>query len=53
MLETTVESAQSQDTGAYTVKRSFSIQGSSWEDLVGWIEGQGEDTQGFSIKRTW
>ena len=53
ILQTIVESAQSQDTGAYTVKRSFSIQGSSWEDLVGWIEGQGEDTQGFSIKRTW
>jgi hypothetical protein len=54
MLETIVQNAQSQDTGGYVVKRGFSSQGGGWEDLVGWVESQGEeDTQGFSIKRTW
>jgi hypothetical protein len=53
MLETIVQSAQSQDTGAYFLKRGFSSQGGSWEDLVGWMESQGqEDTQGFSIRRS-
>ena len=53
MLETIVESAQSQDTGAYSLRVRFSSQGGGWEDLVGWVENQGEeDTQGFGIKRT-
>jgi hypothetical protein len=51
MLETIVHSAQSQDTAAYGIKRGFSSQGGGWEDLVGWIEEQGEDTQGFAYKR--
>jgi hypothetical protein len=51
MLETIVQSAQSQDTGGYFVKRGFSIQGGGREDLVGWIEEQGgEDTQGFKTR---
>ena len=51
MLETIVQSAQSQDTGGYTLKRGFSIQGGGWEDLVGWIEqGSDEDTQGFFVR---
>ncbi len=51
MLETIVQSAQSQDTGGYTLKRGFSSQGGGWEDLVGWIEqGSGEDTQGFFVR---
>jgi hypothetical protein len=51
MLETVLESAQSQDTGAYTLKRGFSSQDGGWEDLVGWMESQGgEDTQGFLIR---
>jgi hypothetical protein len=53
MLETIVQSAQSQDTGGYVVRRGFSSQGGGWEDLVGWVESQGgEDTQGFSIRRS-
>jgi hypothetical protein len=52
MLETIVQSAQSQDTGAYGFRARFSSQGGGWEDLVGWIENQGEeDTQGFAIRR--
>jgi hypothetical protein len=51
MLETIVGSAQGQDTGAYVVRRTFSSQGGGWEDLVGWIETQGEeDTQGFAFR---
>jgi hypothetical protein len=51
MLETIVQSAQSQDTGAYAARVRFSSQGGGWEDLVGWIEDQGEeDTQGFGFK---
>jgi hypothetical protein len=51
MLETIVQSAQSQDTGGYTVRRTFSSQGGGWEDLVGWIEqGSDEDTQGFAAR---
>jgi hypothetical protein len=51
MLETIVQSAQGQDTGGYVVRRTFSSQGGGWEDLVGWIETQGEeDTQGFVIR---
>jgi hypothetical protein len=51
MLETIVESAQSQDTGGYAFRVKFSSQGGGWEDLVGWIEqGADEDTQGFAIR---
>jgi hypothetical protein len=50
MLETIVQSAQSQDTGGYAARVKFSSQSGGWEDLVGWIEGQGEDTQGFGAR---
>jgi hypothetical protein len=51
MLETIVQSAQSQETGGYSLKRGFSSQGGGWEDLVGRIEqGSDEDTQGFLIR---
>jgi hypothetical protein len=50
MLETIVQSAQSQDTGGYAARVKFSSQGGGWEDLVGWMESQGEDTQGFAAK---
>ena len=50
MLETIVQSAQSQDTGGYAARVKFSSQSGGWEDLVGWIEqGSDEDTQGFLI----
>ncbi len=53
MLEAIVQSAQGEQTGGYAIKRGFSSQGSGWEDLVGWIEDQGEeDTQGFSFRRS-
>ena len=51
MLETVLEGAQGGETGGYSIRRGFSIQGSGWEDLVGWMESQGEeDTQGFVIR---
>jgi hypothetical protein len=51
MLQTIVHSAQSQDTGAYAVRKTFSSQDGGWEDLVGWMESQGEgETQGFAIR---
>jgi hypothetical protein len=51
MLETIVESAQGQDTGAYAMRVRWSSQGGSWNDLIGWMENQGEeDTQGFIIR---
>ena len=51
MLETIVQSAQSQDTGGYAAKIRFSSQDGGWEDLVGWMESQGEgDTQGFAAR---
>ena len=51
MLGTILASAQG-ETGGYALRRR-SGEGSeeSWNDLVGWIEEQGEeDTQGFMIK---
>lgn len=51
MLGTILQSAQSQDTGAYVLRVRFSSQGGGWEDLVGWIEqGSDEDTQGFAFR---
>jgi hypothetical protein len=54
MLETIVQSAQGQDTGGYSLRAKFSSQGGGLEDLVGWIESQGEgDTQGFASRFSW
>jgi hypothetical protein len=62
MLETILEGAQTGDTGGYGMRRtrygdpdegsSGSESSSGWNDVIGWIEEQGEeDTQGFVYKR--
>jgi hypothetical protein len=64
MLESILESAQGGETGGYRRARrryedaaeadssGTSESSSGWNDLIGWIEEQGEeDTQGFIIKR--
>jgi hypothetical protein len=49
MLDTILDSAQG-ETGGY--RRWRGGDEASWNDLVGWIEEQGEeDTQGFRIGR--
>jgi hypothetical protein len=56
MLGTILDGALAAESGGYHVRVRFADQGGPkpWEDLVGWIESQGEgDTQGFGIKRTW
>jgi hypothetical protein len=62
MLVTILEEAQIGDTGGYAIRSgrryrdpdegsSGSESSSGWNDLVGWIEEQGEeDAQGFGIK---
>ena len=46
MLDTVLDSAQGGETGGYRRWRSGDEAG--WNDLVGWIEQEGEeDTQGF------
>ena len=54
MLGTILEGAQQGETGGYRRARPYA-QGEDrkpWEDLVGWIEEQGEeDTQGFGFRR--
>ena len=53
MMDTIVDSAQGGDTGAFAFRRrSGESSVESWNDLVGWIEEQGEeDTQGFAYRR--
>jgi hypothetical protein len=48
MLGTILEGAQQGETGGYG-KRTPRYEGpEAWQDLVGWVEEQGEeDTQGF------
>jgi hypothetical protein len=49
MLDTILDSAQG-ETGGYRRSREHPEEG--WNDLVGWIEEQGEEeTQGFLRKR--
>lgn len=53
MLDTVLDSAKGGETGGYG-RRHRSGEGSeeSWNELIGWIEDQGEeDTQGFAYKR--
>ena len=53
MLGTILESAQGADTGAYGWRLPRYGRGSQegWNDLIGWIESQGdEDTQGFGFR---
>jgi hypothetical protein len=48
MLDTILDSAQG-ETGGYVRRRGDEA---SWNDMVGWIEDQGEeDTQGFRAAR--
>jgi len=50
MLATILEGAMAGETGGYGL-RSPRYEGPSWNDLIGWIEEQGEDdTQGFAFK---
>lgn len=64
MLGTILEGAQTGETGGYAFRRlgrygdpdedgsGQEASSSGWNDLVGWIEGQGdEDTQGFGVRR--
>ena len=62
MLGTILEEAQTGDTGGYGIRRgrygdpdegsSGSESSSGWNDLIGWVEEQGdEDSQGFAYKR--
>ena len=53
MLGTILETAQGGETGGYGKRTPRSGGGSeeSWNDLIGWIEEQGEeDTQGFAFR---
>jgi hypothetical protein len=52
MLDTILDSAQGGDTGAYASMRATEEdRPEAWQDLVGWIEEQGEEeTQGFLMK---
>ena len=61
MLATILEGAQQRDTGGYTLRgrcyegkdegSSSESQVEGWNDLIGWIEEQGEeDTQRFRMK---
>ena len=50
MLGTILDGAAAGDTGGYAARIKFASQGGQkpWEDLIGWIESQGEgETQGF------
>ena len=54
MFGTILESAQGGETGGYQRirRRSGEDQPEAWQELVGWIEEQGEeDTQGFQKTR--
>jgi len=53
MLGTILDGAAAGDTGGYAARIKFASQGGQkpWEDLIGWIESQGEgETQGFSFR---
>ncbi len=54
MLGTILDGAVAGESGGYSLRVRFADQGGGpkpWEDLVGWIESQGEDdTQGFFVR---
>ncbi len=51
MMDSVLDSAQGGETGGYRKRRRSGEADAGWNDLIGWIEEQGEeDTQGF-IKR--
>jgi len=52
MILAILDSAQGGETGGYRkMRRSGEDQPEAWEELVGWIEEQGEeDTQGFVVR---
>jgi len=51
MMDAVLDSAQG-ETGGYRTRRRSGDDQQPWQDLVGWIEEQGEeDTQGFRIRR--
>jgi hypothetical protein len=53
MLGTILDDAVAGESGGYATKVRFADQGGHkpWEDLVGWVEGQGDaETQGFASK---
>ncbi len=63
MMGTILEAAQAGETGGYGFRRIFRYgepeegggsesSAEGWNDLIGWIEGQGEDdAQGFEGRR--
>jgi hypothetical protein len=55
MLGTILDSAVDAESGGYGMRIRLAAQGGSkpWEDLVGWMESQGEgETQGFAVRKT-
>ncbi len=56
MLGTILDGAAAGDTGGYYSRVKFASQGGQkpWEDLIGWIESQGEgETQGFAARASY
>jgi hypothetical protein len=54
MLGTILDGAVAGESAGYYVRVRFAAQGGPkpWEDLVGWVESQGEgETQGFLVRR--
>jgi len=53
MMDAVLDSAQGETSGYRRMRRSGEDQPEAWQDLVGWIEEQGEeDTQGFMRRTT-
>jgi hypothetical protein len=53
MLETILQGAQGGETGGYGLRGPYTggNKDVKWDDLIGWIEEQGEDdTQGFRFR---
>ena len=53
MLGTILDGAVDAESGGYALRVKLADQGGPkpWEDLIGWIEDQGEgETQGFLVK---